>query len=321
MRAIVVQRTGGPETLRESRLADPVPACTEALVEIAAAGVNFIDIYHRSGAYPVSLPFVPGVEGVGMVVDVGADVREVSVGDRVGWVNIPGSYAERAAVPADRLVPIPDRIGDADAAAILLQGMTAHYLTEDTCPVGPGDSVLVHAAAGGMGMLLTQLFARRGARVIAIVSTAAKAELARATGAAEVIVGYAAGLPEQVRELTGGGVAAVLDGVGRPTFDASLAALRPRGVLALYGQAGGAVAPVDPQRLNEAGSVFLTRPNLAHHIAERAELLRRAAAVFDWVETGRLQVRSATSYPLAEASTAHSELEGRRSAGKLVLLT
>lgn len=321
MRAIVVHRTGGPETLRESRSADPVPARTEALVEVAAAGVNFIDIYHRSGAYPVSLPFVLGVEGVGMVGEVGADVHEVSVGDRVGWVNIPGSYAQRAAVPADRLVPIPDRIGDADAAAILLQGMTAHYLTEDTCPVGPGDSVLVHAAAGGMGMLLTQLFARRGARVIATVSTAAKAELARATGAAEVIVGYAAGLPEQVRELTGGGVAAVLDGIGRPTFDASLAALRPRGVLALYGQAGGPVAPVDPRRLNEAGSVFLTRPNLAHHIAERAELLRRTAAVFDWVATGRLQVRSAANYPLAEASTAHSELEGRRSTGKLVLLT
>lgn len=320
MRAIIVRRPGGPEVLQPAHLADPRPGPGQVVVDVTASGVNFIDVYHRSGAYPTALPFVPGVEAAGTVGEVGPGVSGVRPGDRVAWVNVPGGYAERVAVPADRLVPLPDDIEVETAAAVLLQGMTGHYLTHDTAPVRPGDTVLVHAAGGGMGLLLTQLAKLRGGRVIGTVSSADKERLARAAGADEVIRYTDTDVAVAVRDLTGGrGVAAVYDGIGATTFDASLAALRPRGVLALYGQAGGAVPPVDPQRLNAAGSVFLTRPNLEHHVADRDELLARAGDVLDWVGTGRLRVHIGGRYRLADAAAAHTELEERRSVGKLLL--
>ncbi|HKT02289.1 MAG TPA: quinone oxidoreductase [Rugosimonospora sp.] len=321
MRAIVVDWPGGPEVLRPGLLPDPRPGPGQVVVDVAAAGVNFIDVYQRSGAYPRELPFVPGMEGAGTVSAVGGGVPDIRVGDRVAWVNVPGGYAERVAVPAERVVPLPRELAPELAAAALLQGLTAHYLTQDTAPVGPGDVVLVHAAAGGTGLLLTQLVKLRGARVVGTVSTVDKERLAREAGADEVIRYGSVDVAATVRALTGGrGVAAVYDGVGAPTFDASLAALRPRGVLALYGQAGGAVPPVDLQRLNAAGSVFVTRPNLEHHIADRAELLRRAGDVLGWLAAGRLRVHVGGRYPLAEAARAHADLAERRSTGKLLLI-
>ncbi|WP_207922558.1 quinone oxidoreductase [Micromonospora sp. KC606] len=320
-RAIVVREPGGPEVLRPAEKAVPVPEPGRVVVAVAASGVNFIDIYQRSGVYPVPMPFVPGIEGAGTVVAAASDVTGVAVGDRVAWVNQPGGYAEHVAVPAAATVPVPPDLPLETAAAALLQGMTAHYLLHDTYPVRPGDTVLVHAAAGGMGQLLTQMARWRGARVIGTVSSDAKAELARAAGADEVIRYDRADVAAEVRALTGGvGVAAVYDGVGGPTFDASLAALRTRGTLALYGQAGGPVPPFDPQRLNAAGSLLLTRPNLSHHIATRHELLTRAGAVLNLLSTGRLRVHVGGAYPLADAAAAHADLAGRRSTGKLLLL-
>ncbi len=322
MHAILVRRHGGPEVLEPAEVPDPRPQPAEVLVAVEASGVNFIDVYHRSGAYSRSLPFVPGVEAAGTVVEVGAAVTGVRPGDRVAWVNLPGGYAQRAAVPAARVVPVPDGISTQAAAAVLLQGMTAHYLTHDAGRVRPGDTVLVHAAAGGMGLLLTQFVRQAGGRVIGTVSTAEKERHARAAGADAVIRATTTDLAGEVRELTGGrGVAAVFDGVGAPTFDASLASLRPRGVLAVYGQAGGPVPPVDLQRLNAAGSVFVTRPNLDHYIADRQELTRRAREVFDAVATGRVRVHLGGHFPLAAAGAAHTELESRRSVGKLLLTT
>ncbi len=321
MRAIVVRRFGGPDVLRSSQVPDPRPGPGEVLVDIAASGVNFIDVYHRTGAYRRAVPFIPGMEAAGTVRELGPAVDGVQVGDRVAWVNVHGGYAERAAVPADRLIPIPDEISTDTAAAVLLQGMTAHYLVHDVHPVREGDTVLVHAAAGGVGLLLTQLARLRGGRVIGTVSTAEKELRARAAGADEIIRSGAADLPGAVRELTGGaGVQVAYDGIGAPTFDASLASLRPRGMLALFGQAGGAVPPVDLQRLNSAGSVFVTRPNLADYLASRAELLVRAGQVLRWVADGLLSVHVDQACALADAAVAHSHLEQRRSAGKLLLL-
>ncbi|MDA0564272.1 quinone oxidoreductase [Streptomonospora sp. S1-112] len=320
MRAVVVQEQGGPEVLRLTEAPDPEPGPGEVLVGIQARGVNFIDVYQRSGAYSMPTPFVPGVEAAGTVAALGEGVTGLRVGARVAWALVPGAYAERAVVPADRLVPVPDRVSAEQAAAVLLQGLTAHYLTHSTYPVQPGDTVLVHAAAGGTGLLLVQLAKARHGRVIATVSTDAKADLARAAGADEVIRYDRTEVAPAVRELTGGaGVAAVYDGVGAATFDASLAALRPRGVLALFGQASGAVPPVDPQRLNSAGSVYLTRPTLAHYVAEREELLERASDVLGLVAAGALDVRVGGRYPLAEAARAHEDLAGRRTTGKLLL--
>jgi NADPH2:quinone reductase len=289
---------------------------------MSAAGINFIDVYYRSGLYPTALPFIPGVEGAGKVIAVGSEVAGIAVGDPVAWANVLGSYAGQVSVPADRVVPLPPEIDERTAAAVLLQGMTAHYLTHETCPTRPGDTVLVHAAAGGMGLLLTQLIKLRGGRVIGTVSSAAKEQLARSAGADEVVRYSATHVAAAVRELTDGeGVAAVFDGVGAPTFETSLAALRPRGVLAVYGQAGGQVPLVDLQRLNSAGSVYVTRPNLAHYIANCNELRNRARDVFAWIASGELSVHIGGSYPLAEATTAHKELEERRSSGKLLLLS
>ena len=322
MRAIQITETGGPDVLHLTELPDPAPGPGGLLVEVAAAGVNYIDTYQRSGAYPMPLPFIPGSEGAGTVAAVGTGVCDVAIGDRVAWAMSPGSYAERAVVPADRAVPVPEGIDIQIAAGCLLQGMTAHYLTVSVHAVAPGETVLVHAAAGGMGLLLTQLATARGARVIGTVSTPEKQRLAREAGASEVIrYTEVDDLAGEVRRLTGGeGVAAVYDGVGASTFDASLASLRRRGMLALYGAASGPVPPVDPQRLNSAGSVFLTRPTLADYVATREELTWRAGEVFDAIAGGSLRITIGGRYPLAEAGRAHRDLQGRRTTGKLLLL-
>lgn len=319
MRAVVVDRHGGPEVLAVSERPDPGPGPADVLVEVEAAGVNFIDTYHRSGFYPTTPPFVPGVEGVGVVREVGAELDSLRRGDRVGWVMVPGSYGERLVVPYDRLVPIPAELDPQVAAASLLQGVTAHYLTNDTHPVRDGDTVLVHAAAGGMGLLLTQLVKLKGGRVIGTVSTPEKEKLAREAGADEVL--RYEDFASEVRRLTGGeGVAVVYDGVGRATFGGSLASLRRRGLLAQYGQASGPVPPFDLKRLADAGSLFLTRPALAHHIADRAELVHRTGEVLALVARGDLHVRIGARYALHEARLAHEDLEGRRTTGKLLLL-
>jgi NADPH:quinone reductase len=322
MRAIQITETGGPEVLRLAELPEPEPGPGQLLVEVAAAGINYLDTYHRSGAYPMALPFIPGREGAGTVTAVGPDVSEIAVGDRVAWATSLASYAEQAVVPAEQAVPVPQGMDIQTAAGCLLQGMTAHYLAVSVHSVQPGETVLVHAAAGGVGLLLTQLATARGGRVIGTVSTPAKERLAREAGAAEVIrYTEIDDLAGEVRRLTGGdGVAAVYDGVGASTFDASLGSLRPRGMLALYGAASGPVPPVDPQRLNSAGSVFLTRPTLAHYIATREELLWRAGEVFDSILDGSLRITIGSRYPLADASRAHQDLQGRRTTGKLLLL-
>jgi NADPH2:quinone reductase len=322
MRAIQVTETGGPEVLRLAELPDPEPGPGQLLVELAAAGVNYLDTYFRSGAYPMPLPFIPGSEGAGTVTAVGPDTSGVAVGDRVAWATSFGSYAEQAVVATEQAVPVPEGVDSETAAGSLLQGMTAHYLTVSVHPVQPGDTVLVHAAAGGMGQLLTQLATARGGRVIGTVSTQEKERLAREAGAADVIryseIDDVAG---EVRRLTDGdSVAAVYDGVGASTFDASLASLRPRGMLALYGAASGPVPPVDPQRLNSAGSVFLTRPKLADYVATRDELTWRAGEVFDAIQNGSLRISIGGRYPLAEAGRAHQNMQGRRTTGKLLLL-
>jgi NADPH2:quinone reductase len=320
MRAVVVREHGGPDVLELAEVPDPRPRPGEVVVEIVASGVNFIDVYHRSGAYLRPVPFVPGVEAAGTVCELGPDVQGVQVGDRVTWVNVPGGYAERAAVPADRLVPLPGELTEAAAAAVLLQGMTAHYLVHDVHAVASGDTVLVHAAAGGVGLLLTQLIKLRGGRVLAAVSTAEKEQQARAAGADEIIRYGQIDIAAKVRELTyGQGVTAVYDGVGAPTFEASLASLRRRGMLALFGQAGGMVPPVDLQRLNSAGSVFVTRPNLYDYIASRDELLARADDVLKLTAAGMLAVHVHHVYALEQAAAAHRDLQQRRSAGKLLL--
>jgi NADPH:quinone reductase len=322
MRAIQVRGNGGPEVLEPAEVDDPRPGPGELLVEVAAAGVNYIDTYQRSGLYPVDLPFVPGLEGAGTVVEVGEGVAGFSPGGRVAWASALGSYAERVVVPAAAAVPVPDGVDDDVAAGALLQGMTAHYLVTSTYPVREGDAVLVHAAAGGVGLLLTELAKARGARVIGTVSTEEKEKLARQAGADEIVrYTEVADVAAEVRRLTGGeGVAAVYDGVGANTFDASLASLRPRGMLALFGASSGPVPPFDLQRLNAGGSLFLTRPSLGHHTATRDELTWRAGEVFDAIGRKELTIRIGGRYPLADARRAHEDLQGRRTTGKLVLL-
>ncbi|WP_017584758.1 quinone oxidoreductase family protein [Nocardiopsis ganjiahuensis] len=321
MRAIVIEEYGGPEVLGLTEAEAPAPGPGEVLVDVGARGVNFIDVYQRSGVYQVPLPYVPGVEAAGVVAALGEGVTDLRVGQRVGWAMAPGAYADQAVVKASLLVPVPDAVTTEQAAALLLQGMTAHYLTHSVHPVAEGETVLVHAAAGGTGLLITQLAKARGARVIGTVSTDAKERIARAAGADEIIRYTETEVAPAVRELTGGeGVAAVYDGVGRDTFDASLDSLRPRGVLALFGQSSGAVEPVDPQRLNSAGSVYLTRPSLAYFVADRAELLGRAEDLFGLVERGSLDVRIGGRYELGEAGRAQSDLASRGTTGKLLLV-
>ncbi|HLS75312.1 MAG TPA: quinone oxidoreductase [Nocardia sp.] len=320
MRAIQVSEHGGPEVLVATELPDPAPGPGQVLVETQAIGVNYIDTYLRTGLYPTDLPYVPGSEGTGVVREVGAGVRDVAVGDRVAWAAGPGSYAELVTVPADVVVPVPEGIDPPVAASVLLQGMTAHYLLESVYKPEKGETVLVHAGAGGVGLILTQLAVARGVRVITTVSSDEKEELSREAGAAEVLR-YGPDLAGRVRALTDGeGVAAVYDGVGKDTFDASLDSLRVRGTLALFGAASGPVPPFDPQRLNAAGSVCLTRPSLAHFTRDREEILWRAGAVLDAIADGSLTIRVGATYPLAEAERAHRDLEGRKTTGSIVLI-
>lgn len=292
----------------------------QLLVDTQAIGVNFIDTYIRTGTYPHPVPYVPGAEGSGVVAAVGSEVTGFAVGDRVAWAAAPGSYAERVAVPAAVAIPVPDGVDPPVAASALLQGMTAHYLIESIYKPEPGETVLVHAGAGGVGLILTQLAAARGVRVITTVSSDEKEALSREAGAAEVLR-YTDDLADRVRELTGGvGVAAVYDGVGKATFDASLAALRIRGTLALFGAASGPVPPVDPQRLNAGGSLFLTRPTLVHYTRDRDELLWRAGDILAALGAGTLTLRIGATYPLADAEQAHRDLEGRKTTGSIVLI-
>ncbi|MFB4282387.1 MULTISPECIES: quinone oxidoreductase family protein [unclassified Nonomuraea] len=314
MHAIIVSAQGGPEVLEYVEHPDPTPGDGEIVVDVAASGVNFIDIYHRSGAYPLNLPTSIGSEGAGTVSAVGAGVRDVSVGDTVAWANVLGSYAEKAVIPAGRAVPVPEGVSAEVAAAAMLQGMTAHYLTHSTHEVKEGDQVLVHAGAGGMGQLLIQLAKLKGAKVYATVSTGEKEKLAREAGADEVL-GYD-GFAEALR----GKIDVVYDGVGKATFDGGLEVLRPRGLMALYGAASGPVPPFDPQTLNKKGSLFLTRPTLIHYIAEREELLQRASDLFGWIAAGQLRINVSHRYPLADARQAHEDLAARRTTGKLLLI-
>ncbi|MGS0687839.1 quinone oxidoreductase family protein [Nakamurella sp. GG22] len=320
MRAVQLERTGGPEVLQYTEIAAPQPGPGEVAIQVAAAGVNFIDIYHREGVYPMPLPMVPGREGAGQVIALGPDVTELAVGDRVAWLQVPRSYAEVTVGPVAKLIPVPDALSDEQAAALALQGLTAHALATDVFRIGPDDTVLIHAGAGGVGLLLTQIAKKLGARVITTVSTEAKAALSRGAGADEVIVGYD-DFPAKVRQLTGGrGVAAVYDGVGAATFDGSLDSLAMRGTMVLFGGASGQVPPFDIQRLNKGGSLKLTRPNVDHFVLDRAELLARAADLFGWVADGSLHVLIGGRYPLSDAAAAQEELAGRRTTGKLVLL-
>lgn len=319
MRAVRVEAHGGPEVLVPADVDDPSPGEGEVLVEVGAAGVNYIDTYVRSGLYPATLPTVPGLEGAGTVLSVGPGIVDLAVGDRVAFCDGPGSYAQRAVIPAARVVPVPDALSTELAAAALLQGMTAHYLVHDTHPVAPGDVVLVHAGAGGMGLLLCRMASALGATVISTTSTEEKGVLAREAGAHHVL--RYEGFPDRVRELTDGrGVAVVYDGVGATTFDGSLASLRVRGVMALYGAASGPVPPVDPQRLNSGGSLWLTRPSLGWHVMTTEALRDRAASVFGSVLDGTLPVRVGARYALDDAAQAHRDLEGRATTGKLLLI-
>jgi len=319
MRAIQVTEHGGPEVLALIEAPDPEAGSGRLVVDVAAAGVNFIDTYQRSGSYPIDTPFVLGLEGAGIVREVGAGVEGFSIGDRVAWKNCLGSYAETAAIVATEAVPVPDGVTDEVAVAAMLQGLTAHYLATSTYPVRDGDWVVVHAAAGGVGQLLTQIVKLRRGHVLATTSTPEKAELATAAGA-DRVVNYEEML-EAAKELTDGlGVAAVYDGVGKTTFDASLDALRIRGTLVLFGAASGPVPAFDPQRLNAGGGLYLTRPSLAHYTRDRGELISRADEIFGWIADGSLKVEVGHRYPLAEAARAHTDLEGRKTTAKLLLI-
>jgi len=321
MKAIQVKQVGGPEVMELVELPVPEPKANEAVVKLAAAGVNFIDVYHREGRYKVPLPFTPGQEGAGVVHAVGADVTSVKKGDRVAWAATLGSYAEYAALAADKLVPIPSGVTDEQAAAAMLQGMTAHYLSHSTYPLKRGETALVHAAAGGVGLLLVQMAHHIGARVIATVSTDEKASLAREAGADEIILYTQSDFEAETKRLTGGkGVDVVYDSVGKTTFEKGLNILRPRGMMVLFGGSSGAVPPFDLIALSQKGSLYVTRPTLGHYTLTREELESRSDAVLGMVALGKLKLRIEHKYPLAEAQRAHRELEGRKTTGKLLLI-
>ncbi|HYF39892.1 MAG TPA: quinone oxidoreductase [Gemmatimonadales bacterium] len=320
MRAIRVHRTGGPEVLQPENIAEPTPARGEVLLQLDAAGVNFIEIYQRTGLYRVPMPFTPGTEGAGRVISVGEGVTTVRIGDRVASVNLQGSYAEQALAPADRVVQIPAAVATGTAAAVMLQGLTAHYLAASTYPVNRGTWCLVHAAAGGVGLLLCQIARERGARVIGTVSSDAKAALAAAAGAEELVMYTRQDFVSEVRRITKGrGVSVVYDSVGKTTFDGSLECLEPRGMLVLFGQSSGPVPPVDPQVLNNKGSLYLTRPTIKHYLASREELEIRTNDLFEWIQRGSLSVRIDRTYDLEEAAEAHRALASRETSGKLLL--
>ena len=320
MRAIQVREQGGPEVLELVELADPSPGPGEVVVEVAAAGVNFVDLYRRSGQYKVETPFVSGAEGAGTVSAVGTGVTSVAVGERVAWAEgSSGSYTSHAVVSADKVVPLPDAVSFELGAAVLLQGITAHYLATSTYPIAAGDWTVVHAGAGGVGLLLTQIVKLRGGHVLATVSTPEKASLARGAGADEV-ASYES-FVDQARALTdGAGVPVVYDGVGATTFDQSLRALRHRGFLVLYGASSGAVRQLNPMELQSAGSVYLTRPTMGHYLATREELVSRTNDLFTWIAEGKLSVRIGGQYPLADAAKAHTDLASRATTGKLLLI-
>ncbi|MFV2106858.1 quinone oxidoreductase family protein [Micromonospora sp. LOL_015] len=322
MRAIVVRKHGGPEELKLDEWDTPVPGPGEVLIDVAAAGVNFHDIDERIGLFPRELPYVPGFECSGTVSAVGPDVTRVAVGDLVATLVLssPGAYAEKVVVPAESVVPVPAEVGAEQAAALLLQGMTAHYLTRDSYQVRPGETALVHAAAGGLGQLLTQVLRREGVRVIGTVSTADKEQAARVAGADEVIRYTEVDFADEVRKLTDGkGVDVIYDGVGQATFDKGLASLRTRGTLILYGQTSGVVPPMD-MRAGKPGSFHLIFPMIPDFIATNDEMMGRATDIFDWVRAGDITVHVGRTYPLADAGTAHDDLEHRRSTGKLLLI-
>jgi NADPH2:quinone reductase len=321
VKAIIVEQPGGVEVMRLADVPEPTPGAGQVLLRVAAAGINFIDVYHRKGLYKQSFPLTLGREAAGTVEKVGPGVTEVAPGDRVACEMVQGSYAELAVAPADRVVPLPVGVDPRAGAAVLLQGLTAHYLTRSTHPLQPGDTCVVHAAAGGLGLLLCQMARGLGARVIGTVSTQEKAVLAREAGAHETILYTQEDFVAGVKRITGGqGAQVIYDSVGRTTFLAGLDCLVPRGMMVLCGQSSGPVEPLDPQLLNQKGSLFLTRPTLAHYTRTREELLQRAGEVFGDVAAGRLKVRIGREFPLSGAAAAHRELEARRTTGKILLI-
>jgi len=321
MKAIRIREHGGPDVLKLQEVEVPVPGPGQALVQIEAAGVNFIDVYHRTGLYPNTLPFTPGLEAAGAITALGPGTLGWRIGDRVAYTDQLGAYAEMAAVKAERLVPVPQGLSARDAAAAMLQGMTAHYLSHTTYPLKHGDTCLVHAAAGGVGLLLVQMAKRLGARVLATVSTEDKAALAREAGADEVIRYDQSDFEKEVRRLTGGlGVSVVYDSVGKDTFDRSLSSLAPRGMLVLFGQSSGPVPSFNPGLLASKGSLFLTRPSLFHYVADEESLRVRSSEVLGSIASGELRLRIGATFPLAAAAEAHRALEGRRTTGKVLLV-
>jgi NADPH2:quinone reductase len=321
VKTIEILETGGPEVLQPRETPTPTPGDSEVLIQVAASGVNFIDLYVREGRYGNKLPFTPGQEAAGTIVALGANVSHLKEGDRVAWCSVLGTYAEYALAPASRVVPFPRDIGFDQAAAVLLQGMTAHYLSHSAYPIQPGDEVLIHAGAGGTGLLLTQMAKLRGARVLITVSNEEKAELSRQAGADEVILYTRSDFATEVKWLTDErGLAAVYDSVGKSTFEQSLACLKPRGTLVLYGSAGGDVPPLDLMRLATLGSLYVTRPILRDYTLTREELVMRAGEVFRAVATGELHLRIENKYPLGKAAQAHRDLASRATTGKLLLI-
>ena len=321
MKAVRVHAPGGPEALKYEDVPEPTPKAGEAVVKIDAAGLNYIDVYQRSGLYKLDLPLTLGLEAGGTVTAVGAGVTEVKVGDKVAYTGVPGAYAQYAAVPAQRLVVLPPGLQPKQGAAAMLQGMTAHYLACSTYPLKTGDTCLVHAAAGGVGLLLCQIARTRGARVIGTVSTDEKAKLAREAGADQVILYTKQDFEFEVKRITGGkGLQVVYDSVGKTTFDKGFNCLAPRGMMALYGQSSGPIGAFDPQVLNQKGSLFLTRPSLGHYTATREELQQRAGEVLGWIRDGKLKLRTELEFPLKDAAQAHRALEGRKTTGKVLLI-
>ncbi|HEY6352121.1 MAG TPA: quinone oxidoreductase [Candidatus Angelobacter sp.] len=321
MKAIQIRKTGGPEALTLVDLPVPQPRSNEALVKISAIGVNFIDVYFREGRYPSALPFIDGQEAAGTVTEVGSDVKSLRPGDRVAYTGVLGSYAEYAPIPADRLLKVPDKIKDQEAAASMLQGMTAHYLVNSSYALKKGETALIHAAAGGVGLLLVQMAKNLGAHVIATAGSEEKAKLARDAGAGDVIIYTQQDFEAETKRITGGkGVHVVYDGVGQSTFDKDLNIMRPRGHVVLFGGSSGPVPPFDPIKLSQKGSLSLTRPSLMHYISTREELEWRANDIFNMIGSGKLKLRIAHLYKLEEAQQAHRDLEGRKTTGKLLLM-
>ncbi len=320
VRAILVRETGGADRLLVEEVDDPTPSAEELLVDVETAGVNFIDTYHREGLYPLDLPFTPGLEGAGTVDSVGDGVGGFEVGDRVAWTNVLGSYRERHLVPAEKAIPIPDGVETDIAAAVLLQGTTAHYLANSTFPLTEGDHCLIHAGAGGVGLLLTQIAKKRGAHVITTVGSEEKAELSRRAGADDVIIYTEADFKEEIETRYGPNpLDVVYDGVGATTFDDGIDLLRPRGMMVTFGNASGPVPAVSPLLLAQKGSIFLTRPTMAHYMSTRDELMGRVSDLYDWIVEGSLDVRIGATYPLEQAAEAHRALEGRATTGKVLL--